>query len=198
MRTTRSCPHEPSRRFRLIWRGVYAPSLKVISFIFLLRTFDFPKGTSLDLVPKFIRPYRNELLDSLKQRGIYNVFRSSLLRQTTIDCSLDDARKRCPILATKVRSGLSRGYWHTGDPTRMRYSKFSGPRPMASWPVGALLRPEASPRPWSSSSCKPSAARRRHHRRHLQLPTPSVRTHLQTFLIKETWKWLLGMNHCWG
>jgi len=55
------------------------------------KNISYPKGTSRTLVPKFIGPYRItkdfgnnsyhiDLLDNLKQRGIHNVFHSSLLR----------------------------------------------------------------------------------------------------------------------
>ena len=55
------------------------------------KNINYPKGTSRKLVPKFIGPYRIienfgnnsyriELPDNLKQRGVHNVFHSSLLR----------------------------------------------------------------------------------------------------------------------
>lgn len=55
------------------------------------KNINFPRGTSRKLVPKFISPYcimedfgnnsyHIELPDSLKQRGVHNVFHSSLLR----------------------------------------------------------------------------------------------------------------------
>jgi len=55
------------------------------------KNISFPKGTSRKLVPKFIGPYRIikdfgnnsyriDLPDNLKQRGVHNVFHSSLLR----------------------------------------------------------------------------------------------------------------------
>jgi len=55
------------------------------------KNINFPKGTSRKLVPKFVGPYkiskdfgnhsfRVDLPNSLKQRGIHDVFHSSLLR----------------------------------------------------------------------------------------------------------------------
>ena len=73
------------------WRRRVSPLIKGDLVYISTKNIHLPKGTSRKLVPKFIGPYcimedfgnnlyRIELPDTLKQRGVHNVFHLSLLR----------------------------------------------------------------------------------------------------------------------